>query len=404
MTTDQIKEAIKHFETPFYLFDLDEFRSRFFYMKQQLGEAISVNYCMKTNPFLIRASLPYTDRVEVCSFGEFLICRELKIPPSKLLISGVLKKKMDMEVIISHGGSDALYTAESLNQLEVLQQIAVEKKMKLSVYYRLNCNQFGMDEDTIIDALKSDAYPNLDFYGIHYFTGTQKQRLVKHEKELKRLDAFFGRIETETGQRVAHLEYGCGFGVSYFENQTDDICAEESLKQFRQFIANMNWRGTVSIELGRALAYDCGYYVTTALDVKSSEEKNYVICDGGIHQINYDGQLRGMYQPHLQIIRNKKLQGEPLQGENPSSEKHHYTLCGSLCTVNDVLVSDLHTEEIQEGDYIVFERVGAYSIYEGMSLFLSHELPGVILVDKNEGMRLTRKQQETYKLNTPEVV
>ena len=34
-----------------------------------------------------------TDRIEVCSMGEFRICQEAQIPVQKLVISGVLKKK-----------------------------------------------------------------------------------------------------------------------------------------------------------------------------------------------------------------------------------------------------------------------------------------------------------------------
>ncbi len=387
-----LKNAVSEFGSPLYIFDIDEFRNRFNYLKKEFGSDISVNYCMKTNPFLTKISVDLTDRIEVCSYGEFLICRDLEIAPSKLLISGVLKKYEDMVEIIKYGKSEAVYTAESVNQVKVMNDIATKMGIKLNVYFRLNCAQFGMDEDTIISILRNDDYHAIEFYGIHYFTGTQKHKLKKHEKEIAKLDAFFERIYTETGKEVLNLEYGTGFGVPYFVDQEDGITTPEMLFEFKQLLKNMNWNGHVSLEMGRALAYSCGYYAVTARDIKTSDGKNYCITDGGIHQINYDGQLRGMYRPFMRTISMSNTEG---------LEEKHYSVYGSLCTTNDVLVADYESVEIKDGDIIVFERVGAYSVYEGMSLFLSHELPGICFYSEEDGLVSVRRQQESYRLNTP---
>lgn len=384
-------EAANQYGTPLYVFDLDAFHDRFNYLKDAVGSDIKVNFCMKTNPFLTKESLVDTDRIEVCSYGEFLICRDLGINPQKLLISGVLKKKEDVEDIISYCKEDGVYTAESPNQVKVMQEVAADQNLHINVYYRLNCGQFGMDEDTIIGLLKSEDYPNINSYGIHYFTGTQKHKLRKHEKEINKLDEFFARIKEETGKTVLNLEYGTGFGVPYFVEQEETVTTEESLKEFSELLNNMKWKGAVSLEMGRALAFNCGYYIVQVRDMKTTAGKNYIICDGGIHQINYDGQLRGMYQPHLRVLR----QDESLK------EVKKYSLYGSLCTTNDVLVSEFENEVIKDRDLIVFERVGAYSVYEGMSLFLSHELPGVAFYSEENGLQIVREQQESYRLNTP---
>ena len=87
-----ISEAVKKYGTPLYIFDTDVFSERFLFFKERLDKDISVNFCMKANPFLVSASLKHTYRIEVCSFGEFMICRDLAIAPERLLISGVLKK------------------------------------------------------------------------------------------------------------------------------------------------------------------------------------------------------------------------------------------------------------------------------------------------------------------------
>ena len=166
----------------------------------------------------------------------------------------------------------ARYTAESPLQLQMLSDWADAHGKTLRVYPRLtNKSQFGMDEDTICDLIANrEKYPHIEFAGIHFFSGTQKKKLKKHEKELQMLDAFFARLAEEAGFTVPELEYGTGFAVSYFEDQKkdEDLRDPDNLALFGQMVRDMQWKGIVTIEMGRAYAAECGCYVTTALDIK----------------------------------------------------------------------------------------------------------------------------------------
>lgn len=385
-----IKHAVENFGSPTYIFDLDQFKNQFEYFKRTLGKDIKVNYCMKTNPFLTEYSLPYTDRIEVCSYGEFLICKTRCISPKKLLISGVLKKEEDVRDIVEYCKDDAIYTIESETQIHILNEVASKFNLKLSVYLRLNAVQFGMDEDTILKNLKNwDDYKNLNFYGIHYFTGTQKHKLKKHEKELNILKNLCDRIENETTLKVEHIEYGTGFGVPYFEGQEETLTSYENLILFKEIIEKIGFDAVISLEMGRALSYNAGYYCTKALDIKNTNGTNYCITDGGIHQLHFDGQLRGMYHPIIRVI-----------GNDIEKEEKKYVICGSLCTTNDILTVDYPINGLKEDNIIVFERAGAYSLYEGMSLFLSHEFPAIVFYSMEDGFTLAREKMESYLINT----
>ena len=58
----------------------------------------------------------------------------------------------------------------------------------------------------------------------------------------------------------------------------------------------------------------------------------------------------------------------------------------------------LHKPEIH--DILVFERVGAYSVTEGIYLFLSRPLPRIYFWTKEEGLRLVRDGIHTDTLNS----
>jgi len=61
--------------------------------KRKLEDKSGLCFAIKANPFLIKEMEKLVDRIEVCSMGEFRICKKLGIAPEKLFISGVLKKK-----------------------------------------------------------------------------------------------------------------------------------------------------------------------------------------------------------------------------------------------------------------------------------------------------------------------
>ena len=173
----KIKEAADRFGTPLYLFDLDTIRDRVQRFREAFRDEIELTYSMKTNPFLTLEMARQVERIEVCSMGEFRICRDLAIPAEKLYISGVLKIREDLMEILAYGQDAARYTAESPLQLQMLSDWADAHGKTLRVYPRLtNKSQFGMDEDTICDLIANrEKYPHIEFAGIHFFSGTQKK-------------------------------------------------------------------------------------------------------------------------------------------------------------------------------------------------------------------------------------
>ena len=77
--------------------------------------------CNESQSIFDRKDGKYVDRIEVCSMGEYRICRVLGIAPEKLLISGVLKQKEDILEILEECGGTCAYTVESLNQFTAWQ-------------------------------------------------------------------------------------------------------------------------------------------------------------------------------------------------------------------------------------------------------------------------------------------
>ena len=386
--TEQLKESLlSRFPTPFYVFESDVLRERVQFLKAHLAKDIELCYAVKANTFISPYIADLIDRYEVCSPGELAICTEQEIDPKKLVISGVYKTPELIEGHILSDNCAGHYTAESLEQFALLKKAAAASGKKIKVLLRLTSgNQFGMNEEDIEEIIRTEKNnESFEISGIQFFSGTQKTSMKKYKREITHLSEFLKKLDSELGFQSKELEYGTGFPVYYFEDgkEFDEVAF---LQQFSEILAALDYDCQISLELGRSIAASCGSYFTKAVDMKTNHAQNYAIMDGGIHHIAYFGQFMAMKHPYFDIFPQRE------------GEKEERNLCGSLCTVNDLLVKGLPLADFKIGDTVIFKNAGAYCPTEGISLFLSRALPSVIALEGDKAT-LLRGAAETYKLN-----
>lgn len=374
----------QEYGTPTYVFDVRIMCDRIRRIRELLPGGTKLCFAMKANPFLAGAIADEVDRLEVCSPGEYEICIREHVDPDKIVISGVNKTEASIRRILEYSKGAGIYTIESELHYEILKQCAVELGCRLQVLLRLSSgNQFGMDQTVLEQVLTKIIEDDVvDVAGIHFYSGTQK-KMEKVEHELTFLAEYGEHLRQEYRLEDIELEYGPGLMVSYFQNEKKMVPkAEEEdgqLSELSRLLQAQTIFSGISIELGRFLAYDCGYYMTRIMDKKCTDDTGFVIVDGGIHQLNYYGQMMGMKQPYMELIPMKEREKVSETTEAASSK---WTICGSLCTVNDVIVRQVELPHFETGDVVLFERCGAYAVTEGMALFLSRELPQVLLINQ----------------------
>ena len=391
-----IKELTEkdHTPTPSYVFDLDKMKGFVKKVQSCLGESVQLCYAMKANPFLTGPMMEVVSSFEVCSPGEFRICERVGVPMERIVLSGVYKNPEDVEYVLSAYGGRGMYTVESLQHLQILNDTAVKLGMKIAVLIRVTSgNQFGVDEEDIRKMVSDRGnYPGIEIEGLQFYLGTQKRELSQMKTELEHLDEFIGELKEVNGFETRVLEYGPGFFVPYFKkDKSEDV--EDVLGEFKELLECLKFKGKVVLEMGRFLAATCGYYVTSIVDMKVNKDQPYVIMDGGINHLNYYGQVMAMKQPYcvqLDAEGNEKTEGEA----------EAWNLCGALCTVSDVVVKRFPLHKPQIHDILVFELVGAYSVTEGIYLFLSRPLPRIYFWTEEGGLRMVREGVHTDLLNS----
>ena len=394
MTSDELYDIAKTYGTPTYVFDTEAFGRRLEAVRDIFGEKVALCYSIKANPFLIPSALACGLKLEVCSPGELDICKHEGVDPKAIVYSGVCNGVSDGREALEL--SVGVFTAESPNQFELVNREAVAAGRRVPVLLRLNGgSQFGMSRADLIDIVdRRDEFEGCELVGIHYFVGTQRTKLKHQRKELQMLTKLIDELEREHGWKAERLEYGPGLAVPLFEGQDfSDTLAPA--REIAADLAALADRVELTVEMGRFFATECGHYLTRVVDQKSNEGTNYCFIDGGMNHVTYLGQMMGLKQPRILNLSRERRHAE---GEVTEGQTKTIALCGSLCTTSDVLVREAEVVDLRMGDVLAFENIGAYSITEGIYLFLSRTMPRVVLRNA-DGCTLARDFVEAWQLN-----
>ena len=367
------KTSMNLIKTPSFVFDIDALIERVNGIKSLLVHGEKLCYAIKANPFLVNDLKDVVDCFEICSTGEFRIAMRAGIPHEKVVLSGVYKEEGDIREIVGICKDKATYTVESPSQFQLLEKVANEYGLTLDVILRLSSgNQFGMDENTILGLFSTERNA-LKIKGIQYYSGTQKKR-DKILKEIESIVDFANKLEAN-GNTIERIEYGPGLRVAYFEGD-EEVDEKAAIEEVSKAFAKSDNKREIVYESGRFIAAYCGKYYTSIVDIKNTNGTQFCIVDGGINHLNYYGQTMAMKKPHIRQFSSDFA-------EKKDGEKQPCTICGSLCTVSDVLVKALPLEDVKSGDILEFARTGAYTVSEGIYLFLSRDMPRIY--KKKEG-------------------
>lgn len=400
-------------QTPYYVFDTDEFAKRAAMIRAALdckgGRRIPLCFSIKANPFLLHRLPEGLDHVEVCSPGELEICIALGVQPESIIYSGVMKEKCDIERAVSYGAG--ILTCESIRHATLISEVMIEciqegayeaefAETKAQVILRLTSgNQFGMSLENIEYIISHpDEFKGIEVMGIHYYSGTQKS-LRKINKDLEKIKSALTGLKEKYGFEPQLVEYGPGLCVEYFEDDWQEK-EKQSLDEAAEVLREFAEEYPLGIEMGRFLAASCGKYYTQVKDLKSTGDANYAILDGGIHHLNYFGQRMAMQVPPIKVYAGEVSENEEKNDvELTQLPDTDYTLCGSLCTVADVLVREVKLKKLELGDVLEFGHCGAYSVTEAPALFLSRQLPAIYAYSKEYGYECLREHIPAAEIN-----
>lgn len=389
---ETLEEIGAQFGTPFYLYDIDTFRSNVGRVRTSFGNEVSVYFAVKANPNLelLKAIQPVVDGLDVSSVGEFEQALLAGYDPRHMSFAGPAKTTEELRPAIERGiGS---ISVESLRELDEIASIAAELGKTASITIRVNplknskafglkmggrATQFGIDEEDLpsIARTVAEQHDSVDFAGIHVYAGSQgfdHQLLADNIQDTIRICQ---QLEQTTGFHCRKINFGGGFGVSHGSTTKDvDLCAiYNGIKDdFLQLQKTGESSRELIFELGRFLIADAGIYVARVISTKESRGKRFVIVDGGLHHHLAAAGMFGVGIRTNYEVRNLS---------RPEAQSISCNVAGPSCNPTDLLGVNVELPTPEPGDLIAVMSSGSYAFTASPLLFLGRPTPAEVIRD-----------------------
>ncbi|MAB98369.1 diaminopimelate decarboxylase [Pseudomonas sp. MS19] len=308
--------------------------------------------------------------------------------PDKIVFSGVGKTRDDMRRALSVGVH--CFNVESRDELERLQEVAAEMKVKAPVSLRVNPDVDAGTHPYISTGLKENKFgiaiseaeavyaraaelSNLQIIGVDCHIGSQLTTLPPFLDALDRLLVLVDRL-AENGIQIKHLDLGGGLGVQYRDEEPP--LAGDYIKAVRERLAGRDV--ALVFEPGRSIVANAGVLLTQVEYLKHTEHKNFAIVDAAMNDL-----IRpALYQAWMDVKAIKPRDAATQQ----------YDIVGPICETGDFLAKDRELA-LAEGDLLAVCSAGAYGFVMS-SNYNTRGRAAEVMVDHNRATEV--RSRETY--------
>ncbi len=364
MFNDDIIKKLEKLPTPFYYYDTALLKNTLEKIKKiTAASKFHVHYALKanSNAKLLQIIRSYGLGADCVSGNEIKRADETGFKGENIVFAGV--GKSDAEINYALEKNIFCFNVESIQELEVMNDLAKKQNKIASIALRINPNvdaythkyittgleenKFGINPyefDSVISILKN--LPNLKLIGLHFHIGSQISSLSPFKKLCQRVNEI-NKWFLNKGFDLAHLNVGGGLGVNYHEPDLESIVDFEAFfNVFKDFLKPRN-NQKIHFELGRAITAQCGSLISRVIIIKKAINTNFAILDAGMTEL-----IRpALYQAYHKI--------ENLT-EYSENKNYKYDVVGPICESSDCFGKAVMLPETFRGDLIAIRSAGAY--------------------------------------------
>lgn len=381
------------YQTPYFVINEDILAADYDMLERNLktywGNYL-VGYSFKTNslPWLVNFVKKRGAFAEVVSHDEYSLAKYMGYQDNKIVYNGPYKARESFRAVLLGGG---IVNMDSKVELMWLKELAGEYPEKLfKVGIRINfdleamcpgettmkevsgrfgfCYESGVAAE-VIGQLKE--MKGVELVGLHLHSSS-KSRSVKIFESIAQNAV---KLSREFALKLEYVDMGGGYcgGMKGRPTYDDYIPAIAKVlsKQFKPEETKL------IVEPGISLISAASTFVTSVLDVRDIKGNRYLITDGSRFNIDTT-MIKISYFYHVD------LQGEQERAIHPLQK-----ITGFTCMEADRLFEMEGQKELKEGDHIVYENVGGYTMSLN-PLFIQY-FPDVY-VQKGDALTNVRKK------------
>ena len=387
-----LQDVAREYGTPLYVYSRNSIIDHCRHIERAFdGEEHLTFYAAKANSnrMLLKLIAGEGLGADVASVGELSLALSAGFAAGNITFSGVGKRDDEIECALKH--NILAFNVESTEEIELLNQIAGRMGVSSRILLRVNLDidagghayvstslkqsKFGIGQHHAAEVLKwAQDLPHIVVRGLHSHIGSQVTKVETFDKAARMLSRLVRELRS-ADIPIHDLDFGGGFGVQYRgyvshhqlpveDPEEVNLSASAMVKAVIPLLRDLGCR--ISIQPGRSIVAHAGVLVTKVLYRKVSDEKVFVVVDGGMNDL-----IRpSLYHAHHQIA--------PVYLDGA----HHETVdvVGPLCEAGDFFALDRRLPAVKRGDYLALMCAGAYGFVLS-SNYNARPRPAEILVD-----------------------
>lgn len=372
-------DEFRHNSTPFYYYDLALLRSTLQEIKECVNDSrYKVHYAVKanSNPTILKEISAAGFGADCVSGGEISAAMYAGFPADGIVYAGV--GKSDEEIELGLNKNIGCFNVESVEELEIINQIAVSCGKVANVALRVNPdidahtheyittglaeNKFGIaleSLDHVVDTAMT--LENIALTGLHFHIGSQITILEPFKLLCEKINALTQKYSSK-GIFFKIINVGGGLGIDYDDPDRNPIPDFKSY--FEVFAKHLKLASDQELhfELGRSVVAQCGSLITKVLYVKKGLTKQFAIVDAGFTDL-----IRpALYGAH-HVIQNIISDG-PIET---------YDVVGPICESSDCFGKNEKLPLTRRSDILALRSAGAYGEVMA-SQYNCRRLPSVV--------------------------
>jgi len=363
MFTEPTIKKLQTYPTPYYYYDMELLQKTLKAITDESSKyKYHVHYAFKANanPKIIQAVLQAGLGADCVSGNEVKCAIENNFKPEEIVFAGVGKNDEEINYALDKG--IFCFNCESIQELEIINELAAKKGKLASVALRINPNVDAHTHKYITTGLEENKFginpyefelvigilntlSNIQLIGLHFHIGSQITEL----SPFKQLCVKVNEINTyflSKGFDLPVINVGGGVGINYQQPDKESVIDFAAyFKVFHDFI-ELRKNQQLHFELGRAVVAQCGTLISKVLYIKNGINTNFAILDAGMTEL-----IRpALYQAYHKI--------ENLTSNSAAVIK--YDVVGPICESSDCFGKAVELPLTQRGDLMAIRSAGAY--------------------------------------------
>jgi len=367
LNNEQLKELVKKFPTPFYLYDEKAIRenmrefTKAFSIFPVFREHFAVKAC--PNPYILKILASEGCGADCSSAPELMLSEMSGIKKDHVIFTSNETPASEYQLAYKQGN---IINLDDITHIEYLKN-ALDGKLPETICFRYNPGslkqggvnaiigkpeeaKYGLTREQILEAYAICKKEGVKHFGLHTMVASNELNPDSFAETAKILFELCVELKEKVGVRIEFTDLGGGLGIPYKPDQKKvdyNEVAQKIRKLYDQIIvpAGLDPLG-IYWECGRPITGPYGWLVSTAIHEKHIY-RDYIALDSCMADL----MRPGMYGAYHEVT---------VSGKEDAPKTEVYDVVGSLCENCDKFAVQRPLPKIDMGDLVIVHDAGAH--------------------------------------------